>query len=155
MLETMGVGAAGMAALSATTAYAQREGEHPHHRDPIHEACLKACSDCARTCDETFHHCYVMVAEGKRDHAKPLHLLGDCAGFCGLAACMIAKHSPLMVHSCGACAEACQATAAEVERFDSPEMKTAARTLRECERSCREMVASMRGRGSAGEPRTR
>jgi hypothetical protein len=36
-----------------------------------------------------------------------------------------------------------------VERFDSAPMKTAARSLRDCERSCREMVASMKHHSSA------
>jgi hypothetical protein len=153
MLEVFGVGAAGLAALSASPALAQREDEHAHHHDRVHEDCLKACSDCAKNCDETFHHCYQQVAEGKRDHAKSLHLLSDCAGFCGLSACMIAKHSPLMAYSCNACAEACQTTAAEVERFDDPTMKAAAKALRTCEKSCREMVASMRGRGTGTETR--
>jgi hypothetical protein len=143
--------AAGWAVLSAAQASGQHEHEAAHHHDKLHADCLKACSDCDKVCDETFHHCYMKVAEGQRDHAKPLHLLSDCAGFCGLAACMIAKHSSLMASSCNACAEACQTTAAECERFDSPEMKNAARTLRDCERSCREMVASMRGRRSAAE----
>jgi hypothetical protein len=154
MLEALGIGAAGLATLSAAPALAQHEDEHAHHHDKAHEDCVKACSDCAKTCDETFHHCYQQVAEGKRDHAKSLHLVSDCAGFCSLSACMISKHSPLMVYSCTACADACQTTAAEVERFDDATMKAAAKSLRACEKSCREMVASMRGRGTTIEIRT-
>ena len=150
MLGALGVGAAGLAALSAGEARAQHE--HAHQHDKVHEDCLKACSDCAKTCDETFHHCYMMVAEGKKEHAKSLHLVSDCAGFCALSACMIAKHSPLMVHSCAACAEACKATAAEVERFDSREMQEAARALRACERSCRAMVQAMGGHEHGAAP---
>jgi hypothetical protein len=147
MLGALGVGAAGLTALSAGSSPAQqpRGEEHPHHHDKVHEDCLKACSDCARSCDETFHHCYMMVAQGKKEHAKSLHLVSDCAGFCSLSACMIAKHSPLMVHSCASCAEACKATAEEVGKFDSAEMKRAAESLRKCEQSCREMVRAMGG----------
>lgn len=144
LLGAIGAGAAGMAAMSAVNASAQEQGA-AHRRDKVHEDCLKACSDCAKMCDETFHHCYMQVAEGKKDHAKPLHLVSDCAGFCSLSACMIAKHSPLMAHSCAACAEACKDTAAVVEKFDSPEMKAAAKSLRTCEASCREMVKAMGG----------
>jgi hypothetical protein len=93
----------------------------------------------------TFHHCYLLVAEGKKEHAKSLHLLSDCAGFCSLSACTIAKHSPLMVHSCAACAEACKATAAEVGKFDDREMRQAAKSLRDCEEACRKMVKAMGG----------
>jgi hypothetical protein len=145
LLGVLGAGTAGLAALSTASTYAQapHEKDAAHRHDQTHEACLKTCADCAKMCDETFHHCYMQVAEGKRDHAKPLHLVSDCAGFCALSACMIAKHSPLMVHSCASCAEACKATAAEVEKFDSPEMKAAAKSLRTCEASCRDMVKAM------------
>ncbi len=138
MLGMLGAGAVGVAAFSGGEAEAR-------DLDKTHEDCLKACSDCAKTCDETFHHCYQEVAEGKRDHARPLHFLSDCAGFCGLSACLIARHSPLMVDSCGACAEACRKTAAVVEKFDSDEMRRAAEKLRACEKSCTNMVAMMKG----------
>jgi hypothetical protein len=136
----------GMLGAVGVAAMAGREAEGAAMElDKTHEDCLKACSECARTCDETFHHCYQQVAEGKRDHARPLHFLSDCAGFCGLSACMIAKHSPLMVDSCGACAEACRKTATVVEKFDSDEMRRAAEKLRACEKSCTNMVAAMKG----------
>jgi hypothetical protein len=138
MLGMVGVGAVGLAAFPGGEARASG-------LDKTHEDCLKACSDCAKACDETFHHCYKEVAEGKRDHARPLHFLSDCAGFCGLSACMIARHSPLMVDSCNSCAEACRKTAAVVEKFDSEEMRMAAVKLRACEKSCLAMVEAMKG----------
>ena len=147
--EILGAGVAGMASLSAGVALAQGtradEKGTAHHHDKVHEDCVKACGDCAKSCDETFHHCIMQLAEGKKEHAKSAHLLSDCAGFCALSACMIAKHSPLMVYSCHACAEACKDTAAEVGKFDSPEMKAAVESLNSCEKSCRAMVASMGG----------
>lgn len=156
--ELLGLVGAG-AFLSATTARAQQEDNRSdrgrprspgaaagaHGLDKTHQECLEACGDCAKICDMTFHHCYEMVAQGKKEHAKSLHLVSDCAGFCSLSACMIAKHSPLMVHSCQACAEACAATAAEVGKFDDEQMTRAAKALKECERSCREMVRAMGG----------
>jgi hypothetical protein len=146
MLGALGAGAIGLTTLSA--AHADDAGtDQCCTLDKTHEDCFKACSECAKTCDLTFNHCYTKVAEGKTDHAKPLRMVSDCAGFCALSACMIAKHSPLMVHSCNACASACQATATEVEKFDSEEMKYAAKKLRECERSCRAMVTAMGGAG--------
>ena len=145
MLGMLGAGAVGVA-FSGSEAEAAASS-----LDKMHQDCLKACSDCARSCDETFHHCYTQVAEGKRDHAKPLHLLSDCAGFCGLSACMIAKHSPLMVDSCAACAEACRKTATVVEKFESEEMRLAAEKLRACEKSCLGMVQAMKGGASASE----
>ena len=141
LLGVLGVTAAGLVAATGGQAHAAQG-----HHDKAHEDCLKACSDCAKTCDQTFHHCYMQVAEGKRDHAKALHLTSDCAAFCGLAACMIAKHSPLMASSCHACAEACKACAAECDKHDSPEMKACAQSCRDCEKACHEMVKAMSGR---------
>ena len=144
--ELLGAGAAGVVALSmaSASAFAQDHAqEKAGHHDKTHEDCLKACGDCAKMCDETFHHCLMLLAEGKKEHAKPLQYVSDCAGFCALSACMIAKHSPLMAHSCGACAESCKETAAVVEKFDSPEMKAAAKALHACEDSCRAMVKAM------------
>ncbi len=145
MLGMMGAGAAGLTALSAGAARAQApHAAHDHAQlSAIHKECLEACGDCARSCDMAFHHCYTQVAEGKREHAKPLHYFADCAGFCALSACNIAKHSPLMALSCTACAEACKETLAVVSKFDSPEMKDATKALQRCEKSCRAMVAEM------------
>ncbi len=142
LLTTISAGGLGMMAM-ASNSKAQAPAVKSSDHDKVHADCLEACSSCAKSCDETFHHCYVAVSEGKRDHAKALHLLSDCAGFCSLSACMIAKHSSLMAHSCAACAEACKETVAEVSKFDSTEMKMAAKKLIECEKSCRAMVEHM------------
>jgi hypothetical protein len=140
MFGLMGAGAVGLAALSGREADAQ---EPASRLDNVHKECLEACSDCARACDMAFHHCTMQVAEGKRDHAKPLHLAIDCAGFCALAACNIAKHSSLMAYSCDACGSACKATLAVVSKFDSEEMKVAAKALARCEKACIAMVDAM------------
>jgi len=143
LLGTLGAGALGLTAIAARAD--EKNSEHCCELDKAHEDCFKACSECAKACDMMFHHCYTKVAEGKAEHARPLHFASDCAGFCALSACMIAKHSPLMVHSCAACAEACKETAAEVGKFDDEHMKAAAQALRDCEKSCREMVSQMGG----------
>ena len=132
--------AARLGAVAGSNARAQHEG---HHRDEVHEDCLKACESCERTCNETFHHCYTKVAEGKKEHAKALHLVADCARFCDLSADLIASQSPLMVHDCLACAEACKACATECDRFDSAEMKSCVKACRDCETTCQEMVKAM------------
>jgi hypothetical protein len=139
LLATLGAAAAGLTA-AGSSALAQHEG---HHRDKAHEDCLRACEASERSCSETFHHCYEQVAQGRKEHAKALHLVADCGKFCDLSADLIANQSPLMAHACAACAEAC---AAECDKFDSPEMKACARACRECERTCREMVKAMGGR---------
>ena len=140
MLGLLGISAFGLTALSSQTTQAQ---DTPARLDAMHKECLEACSDCAKSCDMTYHHCLMEVAKGKVDHAKPLQYAADCAGFCALSACNIAKHSPLMAHSCEACAEACKETIAVVSKFDSVEMKAATRALERCEKSCRSMVEAM------------
>ena len=138
LLGVLGATAAGLVAIDGGEA-------HAAPLDKAHADCLKACSDCATECNETFHHCVVQVAEGKKEHAKALSLVSDCAEFCGLSATMIAKHSAMMVHSCLACAEVCKACAAECDKFDSAQMKACVKACRECETSCREMVKAMGG----------
>ncbi len=139
-LGMLGAGAVGLTALSGREALAEDEC---CKLDAVHKDCLEACSDCAKACDMTYHHCLMQVAEGKKEHAKPLQFAADCAGFCALSACNIAKHSPLMAFSCSACADSCKATLAVVGKFDSPEMKAAAKALEKCEKSCRAMLESM------------
>lgn len=138
-LSLLGASAAGLAAVSATPARAQNST----HLDKAHEKCYDACSDCAKSCDMMFHHCAVLVGEGKKEHAKPMRVAADCAEFCKLSATMIARHSPLMTASCGACADACAACASACSKFDSEVMKSCAETCKKCEDSCREMVKSM------------
>lgn len=137
-----GATAAGLVALSGRATAADGPA---HHHDAVHEACLKACQECARSCNETFHHCYEQLVQGKKEHAKALRLLADCAKFCNLSADMIASGSPLMVYSCGACAEACKACALECEKHASPEMKACAKACNACEKACRAMVHAMPG----------
>ncbi len=136
LLGVLGVTAAGMAAFRGRESKA---GE----RDQSQDDCLKACLDCTRICDETFHHCYKLVMDGSRGHGKALELSSDCAAFCGLSASMIARHSSLMAFSCTSCAAACAACAAECDKFDMPEMKACAAACRDCERTCRAMVRNM------------
>ena len=142
MLTTLGAGAIGAGVIASGRARADHEAGHIE-LDEVHKKCLEACSRCARTCDMTFHHCYELLAEGKKEHALALHLVSDCAAFCALSACMIAKHSPLMVHACQACAEACKACAQECEKHTDETMKRCTRDCLDCERSCREMVQAM------------
>lgn len=148
MLGMMGAGAVGLTAFSAAKADDEKDTHKGHSgHDKIHEECLDACGDCAKACDEAFHHCYTQVAEGKKEHARSLHLVSDCAGFCSLSACMIARHSPLMAHSCDACAQACADTLAETSKFDSPEMQAVTKALKHCEATCKAMVAAMKEKG--------
>jgi hypothetical protein len=113
--------------------------------DDVHETCLANCQTCKRECDEVFHHCSSALAEGKKEYAKALHLVADCAGFCNLSATLIARRSPLMAQSCAACTAACQVCGAECDKLNTPAMKECALACHRCEEACRAMVKAMGG----------
>ena len=73
LLGFLGAGAVGFTALNAARAD-DKSDDHCCELDKVHEDCLKACADCAKACDMTFHHCLMMVADGKKEHAKSVHL---------------------------------------------------------------------------------
>ena len=139
LLETLGVAGSGLLFVSGSKA----SGAQKAHAEGAHAECLKACQECSQECNETFHHCLMELAQGKKEHARSLRLAVDCAKFCNLSADLVASKSPLMVHSCAACAEACKACAAECDKFDSTQMKDCAQACRACESTCRAMVKAM------------
>lgn len=141
LIGALGVTAAGVVLPLGRAAQAADEKQDQHEK--MHLDCLKACQDCEEICRKTFHHCYELLEQGKREHARAMRLTGDCAQFCDLAADMIASHSSLMAYSCTACAEACKACAEECAQSDSAEMKACAEACRACEKTCREMVKAM------------
>jgi hypothetical protein len=151
LLGALGAGAVGLAALSRGEARADDEKEHHHHEhDKVQEACLKACGECARDCNEAAAHCLEMLGEGTGDrkaHAQVHSLTMDCQEFCSQSARLIARHSTLMQYSCDACADACHKCAEACDKHpESAIVKQCAEACRTCERTCREMVKSMRGR---------
>ena len=145
LLGVLGAGSAGFLAGSGRDAFAGDEGHRDKiHRDKMHEDCLKACQECGDECGETFHHCFKLVENGHKNHARAARLTLDCAEFCGLSACLITRQSELMNESCEACAEACKRCGDECVRFDSEQMKECAEACRKCEKTCREMAKAMR-----------
>jgi hypothetical protein len=141
LLGVLSISAAGLAGAIGRVARADDEGPH----DEVHERCLKNCQACKRECDEAFHESAVALAEGKKEFAKALSLVADCAAFCDLSATIMARRSSLMIHACAACAAACQACGLECDQLDVPKLKECARICRDCEASCRAMVKAMGG----------
>jgi hypothetical protein len=141
LLGILGATTAGLAAVIGGTARADEEG----HKDDPHHKCADACAHCMHACEEGFHHCYRQVTSGKAGHAKAMHLCVDCAEICGTSAKLVARMSPLMVHTCRACAECCETCLTECEKFNDPEMKAVVESLRTCAKSCRDMVKGMNG----------
>jgi hypothetical protein len=148
LLGVLGTTAAGLVAMSGRAIGA---GHQALHHSEAHDDCIRACQECSRSCNETFHHCYEQVAQGKKEHAKALRLVADCAQFCNLSSDMVASGSPLMVYSCAACAEACKACATECDKHEATEMKSCAKACYACEKTCRAMVRAMGGPKHVGE----
>jgi hypothetical protein len=148
LLGVLGTTAAGLVAMSGRAVGA---GQQALHHSEAHNDCILACQECSRSCNETFHHCYQQVAQGKKEHAKALRMVADCAQFCNLSSDMVASDSPLMVYSCAACAEACKACATECDKHEASEMKNCAKACYACEKTCRAMVLAMGGPKHVGE----
>lgn len=103
--------------------------------------CAKVCAECQVACDANFHHCFMLLESGKKDHAKAAHLSVDCAEFCSLSAKLTARQSELSGPACEACAKACDACAMECGKFSAmPVMKSCVDSCKKCAASCREMV---------------
>ena len=145
MLGVLGATAAGLAAVTGRTVLAQdAHTKHAGGHSGVHEDCLRACSDCLVDCNKTAHHCFELVAAGKKEHAKALHLTVDCEEFCGMSLKLVARSSPLISTACEACAKACDECAAECEKFSTdPQMQACAKSCRDCAKSCRVMVKAV------------
>jgi len=104
-------------------------------------ACAKACAECMNQCDSCFHHCYRLVQDGKKEHARTMHTCADCGELCAVASRLSARQSPMAAATCEACARGCDICGAECEKFSSDEhMKQCAKACRDCAKACREMV---------------
>src|SRR5262249_53301311 len=81
-LASLAALAAVLALLARVPVRADEKAAHPHE---MHYKCSKACFDCSRECASCFHHCAHLVADGKKEHTKTLHLCNDCATICAAA----------------------------------------------------------------------
>jgi len=148
--EMLGVLGAATAGLAVTTAGREARAQHDD-KDDIHRRCAEACTNCERACNHGFHHCYQQVEMGKKEHAKSMHILVDCGDICGTAGKLVARMSPLMVHTCQACAECCEDTIETVEKLHDSAMNGTLESLRSCAKTCREMVQKMGGHKHAAK----
>lgn len=78
----------------------------------------------------------MMLAEGKKDHAKCAEICNDCMHICECGA--HCAQGPLAAIVMKACAEACDVCAAECEKFPDDEVcKACAKVCRDCAKACR------------------
>ncbi len=134
------LGVAGLSLAGVALGATESRAQHPHHHDPAHGECLKACAECATICNETFHHCFDKLKDGHTEHHRAAILTIDCHAFCCLSADLMERESPLIATACRACAEACQTCAEECAKHDDPQMKECAEACKKCEASCHAMI---------------
>ena len=139
LLGTLGMGAIGLAALTGREALA--DDQHPHHHDPAHGECLKACLLVSQVCNETFHYSFNHLKDGHKEHSRIAELTVDCQAFAALAATMLARESDMLGHACTACAEVCKACVEECKKHDDKQLKECVDACLACEKSCRAMAA--------------
>lgn len=144
LLGVLGATAAGLTAVTGGRVGAQEEKARHAHGD-IHERCAEACVDCEKMCNHAFHHCFQQVKAGKQEYARAMQLCVDCGDVCSTAGKLVARMSPMMAHTCRACAECCDDCCAACEKLDAPDIKEFVASLRKCAEACREMVKAMGG----------
>lgn len=138
MLGVIGAGAAGLVNATGRQTQAQQAQQH----DTVHAECLKACTECANVCSETFHESLSHLKN--EHHVRLTELTLDCQEFCALSAKLIGRRSPLLRVSCSACAEACKTCAEECLKHDDAQVKACATACQACEKSCRTMLEHMK-----------
>jgi len=143
--EVLGLLGTTMAGLTAAAVASDAQAAQPA-ADDNHDRCAKACAAAMTACNKGFHHCYMEVVEGKKEHAKTMHLCVDCADICGTSAVLVARMSPLMAHACKATTECCNDLIAQCEKLNDPEMRRVIEACGQCAESCREMIKAMSGR---------
>lgn len=105
---------------------------HPH-RDSEMAACIQACLDCHRICEEmALGHCLEM---GGR-HVERVHytLMLNCADICRTAAHFMMADSALHSRVCAVCAEVCTACALSCEPL--ADMADCVAACRNCAQQC-------------------
>jgi len=131
-----------MASVLTTVAFlgATQVQAHDEHSEHFLK-CAKVCSSCQVTCDDCFHHCADLVAEGKKEHAKCMHLCVDCAECCKVCATLCARQSALSGYALDCCAKCCEECAAACEKLpDDKHMAACAKECRGCAKTCRDMM---------------
>ncbi len=139
MIGALGLGTAALTLAEGRAIAAQQD----HHGHGAHDEHLSVMAECAKTCNETAHHCMEAICNKDGDvasHAEVHNLAMDCQAFCVLSASMMARHSPLArfaheanAEACAACAEAC-----EKHKNASEIVKKCQESCRKCEKVCRE-----------------
>lgn len=111
---------------------------HTEHHAAM-EARIKACIECATTCENCFGECVRMDMPGM---AKCIQLCRDCADVCLTNAQLMARGGDF--HICDRCAEICDQCADECERVAGQHKGEHAELLRRCAEACSRCAESCR-----------
>lgn len=107
--------------------------------NPLYEACIQACSNCAIVCEACSASC--LREDNVKMMAYCIVLERDCVDLCGLAATLMARNSRLSREMCRICAEACRACAEECTKHPMEHCQACAKACRECAEVCEKMAA--------------
>ena len=109
--------------------------------NPAMADCIADCRECATSCLETARHC--LEIGGQHAAAEHITALLDCAALCTASADALSRSSSLHPRVCEVCAEACERSATECERFpDDDIMRACAEVCRRTAQSCRAMAVA-------------
>jgi len=103
------------------------------------ERCIHECEKCHDICLRAVTYC---LRKGERyEDASHITALLDCVEMCRTCASFMLRESPRHHHTCGVCAEICDACAKSCAAFkDDDEMQRCAAECQRCAESCRAMV---------------
>ncbi|EMA70748.1 putative cytoplasmic protein [Halorubrum aidingense JCM 13560] len=97
--------------------------------------CIENCNEAAEVCEWCADECL-----GSEEMEECARLCRDVADLASLHARLMARGSSYSTHLARACAEACEACAAECERHDADHCQVCADVLPKCAESCRSMI---------------
>ena len=106
--------------------------------NPIEDACLRACNDCAAACLMCATAC--LAEADPRPMVRCIALDLECADICRLAAASIARGGAHMRAICALCAQACRSCAAECDKHSMDHCQRCAESCSRCADACLAMA---------------
>lgn len=103
------------------------------------QMCIQNCLQSHQVCEQLIQHC--LKKGGMHASQSHIRLLQDCSEICEVSANFMIRQSDLHGRTCGICAEACLACAADCESMSDDEMmQMCAQVCRRCAESCQKMA---------------
>ena len=106
--------------------------------NPIVEACLKTCGECAVACLSCAAAC--LLEDDPKPMVRCIALDLECADICQLAVASMARGGEHMKAICALCAQACRSCATECGKHDMDHCKRCAEACKRCADACQAMA---------------